>query len=75
MVREHGYPFVFFQYLLFACLQCRNSENGSTDEYTIESVFFFFFFKYSGQVIKLFWETTVGMNLVKSSSKYDKRNV
>ena len=35
--------FSIVQYLLFACLQSRNSENGSIDKYTIESVFFFFF--------------------------------
>lgn len=71
MIGEHGYPFLFFQYLLFACLQSRNSEHGSTDKNNIKSVRS----KDLGQVINLFRETTVRMNLVKSSSKYDKRNV
>ena len=71
VIGEHGYPFLFFQYLLFACLQSRNSEHGSTDKYNIKSVRS----KDLGQVINLFRETTVRMNLVKSSSKYDKRNV
>ena len=75
-VRENmGIHFSFFQCPLFACLQSNNNENGSLHKYDMERVFCLFVFKDSGQVINLLWKATMRMNPVKSSSKYDKRNV